>query len=342
MRGQIRMRSNKPISVFRRVFCFAAICLAMASMLASCLSAQSTTAGSSEKPGQVAATVNGEPIYKQDILDGIPADVDPEFVGDLRDTKLQRCITHMLIFQLAKAQKITYSDAEADKRVNYMRENPPSLGCACCRYPSLESFMQVNGFTLKELKQDIETKLILEQYADRLWEAKYSSEQARKKLIGEQREQAEKYYARIWHIFFNIIQKPDYPAQPTKVSDEMKTKAEAAWKRLQSGEPFADIARQVSEDQLSRDKGGALGLASKYAFGPEFADAVSQLKSGEYSKPFRSAWGYHIAKVEPLTDNDILEIAKMDFEDESSQKVVSKLQKQAKIVISEKPDQLQR
>ena len=147
-----------------------------------------------------------------------------------------------------------------------MRENPPSLGCACCRYPSLESFMQVNGFTLKELKQDIETKLILEQYADRLWEAKYSSEQARKKLIGEQREQAEKYYARIWHIFFNIIQKPDYPAQPTKVSDEMKTKAEAAWKRLQSGEPFADIARQVSEDQLSRDKGGALGLASKYAF----------------------------------------------------------------------------
>ena len=107
MRGQIRMRSNKPISVFRRVFCFAAICLAMASMLASCLSAQSTTAGSSEKPGQVAATVNGEPIYKQDILDGIPADVDPEFVGDLRDTKLQRCITHMLIFQLAKAQKIT-------------------------------------------------------------------------------------------------------------------------------------------------------------------------------------------------------------------------------------------
>lgn len=286
--------------------------------------------------------MNGEPIYARDVLAGLPKDSFNTAASDAADLKLERLINQTILRQFLNAKRLTVRENEVDKAIGVLRKYPPGMGYACCTYPSLESFMQASGYTLKELKQDIEAKLILEQYVDRLWELQYSSEETRKKLIGERRKQAEKYYARVWHIFFNTIQKPEYRADPAKVNDEMRTKAEAAWKRLQNGEPFADIAKQISEDQSSRNKGGELGLTSKYAFGPGFADALSRLKPDQYDKPFKSAYGYHIAKVEPLKDTDILEIAKMEFEDENCQKVLSKLQKQAKTVMTEKPAKAKR
>ena len=66
---------------------------------------------------------------------------------------------------------------------------------------------------------------------------------------------------------------------------------------LLNGADFEALARQESEDPGSAALGGRLG-----AFGPgemvkEFEDTSFGLKDGEISKPFRTAYGYHIVQT---------------------------------------------
>ncbi len=78
-----------------------------------------------------------------------------------------------------------------------------------------------------------------------------------------------------------------------------KTQATAqdVWVRLQRGANWDDLAVKESQDIGSANLGGKLprhykgdGLAA------EVADAAYALKDGEYSKPVKSAYGWHIVK----------------------------------------------
>lgn len=68
---------------------------------------------------------------------------------------------------------------------------------------------------------------------------------------------------------------------------------------------FADLALIYSEDVASASKGGDLGWISSYAVQPEFAQVVESLKINEISKPFKTVYGWHIAKLEDkkIVDN---------------------------------------
>ncbi len=61
--------------------------------------------------------------------------------------------------------------------------------------------------------------------------------------------------------------------------------------------PFADLARQFSDDKGTRASGGDIGyLTSLQTFYP-FENATYNTKIGSVSKPFRTQFGYHILKV---------------------------------------------
>lgn len=60
------------------------------------------------------------------------------------------------------------------------------------------------------------------------------------------------------------------------------------------GADFAAIARQYSEDPGSARNGGDLGWFGTGRMVPEFEDVAFSLKDGEISKPFTSAFGWHI------------------------------------------------
>ena len=75
---------------------------------------------------------------------------------------------------------------------------------------------------------------------------------------------------------------------------EKEEDAKAIIAKLDKGEKFADLAKQ-SKDPGSRDNGGELGWSSPKAYVPPFADAMSRLKKGEYTKdPVRTDFGYHV------------------------------------------------
>lgn len=83
-----------------------------------------------------------------------------------------------------------------------------------------------------------------------------------------------------------------------KQSDEQaKAKLEEAAKRLQAGEDFAVLAKELSQDPGSADNGGDLGFAGPGVYDPEFEKALYALNKGEVSAPVRSEFGWHLIKL---------------------------------------------
>ncbi len=77
-----------------------------------------------------------------------------------------------------------------------------------------------------------------------------------------------------------------------------RKKAEAVIKRLDKGEDFATVAKEVSDDPVSAKEGGDLGTFGKGVMVPEVEQAVFGMKVGERSsQPVRSSFGFHIIEL---------------------------------------------
>lgn len=66
--------------------------------------------------------------------------------------------------------------------------------------------------------------------------------------------------------------------------------------RLEKGESFANLARELSVDRGSGKKGGDLGLFGRGLMVKAFEDAAFKLNKGEISQPVKTEFGYHIIK----------------------------------------------
>lgn len=80
-----------------------------------------------------------------------------------------------------------------------------------------------------------------------------------------------------------------------KTTDEQaRTRIDEAARRLANGEDFATVADSMSD---CPGRGGDLGFFPRGQMVPEFEDVVFNLPPGQVSSPFRTPFGYHIARV---------------------------------------------
>lgn len=78
---------------------------------------------------------------------------------------------------------------------------------------------------------------------------------------------------------------------------EAKVLAERLYQRIESGEDFAELAKNFSEDPGSALNGGSLNWIDPNALVPEFREVMNNTASGEVSKPFKSQFGWHVLQV---------------------------------------------
>jgi len=79
---------------------------------------------------------------------------------------------------------------------------------------------------------------------------------------------------------------------------ESQAAADAALRRIQGGESFADVAREVSIDRASAVLGGTLEWNGARSFVPPFSDTVLALAPrGLSSTPIRTPFGWHVVEV---------------------------------------------
>lgn len=77
----------------------------------------------------------------------------------------------------------------------------------------------------------------------------------------------------------------------------VKKLAESVLAKVNAGGDFAALARQYSEDEGSKDRGGDLDFFARGAMVKEFEDAAWAMKPGETSGLVKTPYGYHIIRV---------------------------------------------
>jgi peptidyl-prolyl cis-trans isomerase D len=98
------------------------------------------------------------------------------------------------------------------------------------------------------------------------------------------------------HVAHILVRVPSVGG--SEAENQARAKVAAVIKRVQGGEDFAKVAKEVSEDTANAGQGGDLGWIGTGELVPQFEQAAFALKKGEVSAaPVRTPFGYHAIKV---------------------------------------------
>ena len=99
----------------------------------------------------------------------------------------------------------------------------------------------------------------------------------------------------------------------------VKTRIDAVYAQLVAGDRFEEVAKTVSEDKATAERGGAIGPIAINQYERSFEDAVFALANdGDYTKPVRTRLGWHIIKRTRKRPTLTLEQAKRKIETQIS------------------------
>lgn len=107
----------------------------------------------------------------------------------------------------------------------------------------------------------------------------------------------------------HLLMKVDAKATEAEAAKVLEA-IQAAETRIRNGEDFAAVAKELGQDGTAPN-GGDLGWFEAAQMVPEFSQAAFALEPGALSAPVRTAFGYHLIKVEdkkPATVRSLEEV----------------------------------
>lgn len=210
------------------------------------------------------AKIDGDAISKDELYDVM--------VKQYGAATVEQLIADKIVASEAKKQKITISDEELNKEVDKLKES----------YGGEEGFEQVlasNNTTVDVLKEDLKNYLTM------------------RKLIEPQIEITDEELK----TYFDENKDSLGEAEQVKASHiliEDESTAKEIKQKLADGADFAELAKEYSTDEGSKENGGELGFFPRGTMVTEFEDVAFSLPINEISEPVKSDYGYHIIKVE--------------------------------------------
>jgi peptidyl-prolyl cis-trans isomerase SurA len=89
--------------------------------------------------------------------------------------------------------------------------------------------------------------------------------------------------------------------------NEARNRLEELRARIVAGASFAELAREHSDDTLTRRQGGDMGWFQPFAFGPAIGEQLTRLADGELSPVFQSEAGFHLVQRMGSRTQDVTE-----------------------------------
>lgn len=265
------------------------------------------------------AVVNGEKITREDL------DKDPNTLQIMQQAKqqygedyakneeaksaiktqkeqiLDNMITQKVLAQKAKELNLYPTDAkvktDAEAQISKMKKQ--SFGNDETKY---KQALTQQGFTEQSLEDMFITQIRNQEIQDNI--SKYLV-----KGIKITDKQIEDYYNKNKS---NFTEKPD-TMHLEHILVKTKADADKVKARLKNGESFSKVAKEVSQDPGSKDKGGDLGTIS-YSdtnYDPQFMAGAKALKEGDISDPVQSSFGFHIIKCIEKTEYPVQKLSKV-------------------------------
>jgi peptidyl-prolyl cis-trans isomerase D len=94
----------------------------------------------------------------------------------------------------------------------------------------------------------------------------------------------------------HVLAKVDDGAPADQVA-AAKKKADDALARVKKGEDFAKVAKELSDDRGSAERGGDVGEFGPGVMAKPFEDAAFAAKKGELVGPVKTSFGFHVIEV---------------------------------------------
>lgn len=189
--------------------------------------------------------------------------------------------------------KVTVSDFEYVYNKNNVNNQADYSEKSLRDYLNLYENFRLKVKEAEALKIDTITSLKneLEGYRKQLSKSYLTDREISDKLINEAYERS-KTEVNASHILVRCEEN----ANPADTLAAYK-KIMAIKKRLDKGEPFEKVAKEVSEDPSAKNNGGNLGWFSVFGTIYPFENAVYTMKKGEVSQPVRTEFGYHLVQL---------------------------------------------
>ena len=271
----------------------------------------------------VMARVNGREITRAEVQKyfdnqtaGTPQAPGGEQATSLRLSILRQLIDDEILMQRAEKLGLLATDEEVNRRLNEIK--------APYTQEEFNKRLQDKKITLDDFKRDLRRSLTVDKVLNREITSKinitdlditnyYNAHKSEFNLIEPQ-----------YHLAHILVTVAPNPQVHNLKNDKARNDAEARKKiqmlvnRLDSGEDFATLAMQYSEDPETAGNGGDLGFTPESSLkgtDPATRDAISKLKPGQYSSIIpvvnpasRQLFGYRIVRLiakEPAGQRDL-------------------------------------
>jgi parvulin-like peptidyl-prolyl isomerase len=205
---------------------------------------------------------------------------------------VDQLISKTLVLQAARDAKITADPKVVAASIDEQRSQ---LGGP----EAFAKALAAAGLTEQELVQKETDRLIIQKYLETEMTKRAAVSDADAKAYYDANP---KEFAHPEEVKVRMILVKVNPAADPKEEAALKARAEDARKRVTSGEDFAKVASEISDDP-SKAKGGEIPTwIQKGRMLPDLEGPVWALKPGEVSQVLRSKYGYHIFKMESRRD----------------------------------------
>lgn len=280
---------------FKKLICLTLVfCMAIAVTACSKNNANKPQSDLIKQEG-VLATVNGKAITQEEYDESVAAYkkmvetqygegawdqvmADGKTMGDYYKDKaiMENMILELLLIDAAEKDGFAMTDeelkTELDVYKGYFKTDD-----------EYQEFLKTNEMTEEYLTEAIKKEYIINHYLEKNIETLAPTDDELKKIFEETKMSEQ---VRASHILLNT-----------------EEEAKAVKERLNKGENFEDVAKEVSVDP-SKDNGGDLDFFSYGDMVKEFSDAAFSMEIGDVSDPVKSQFGYHIIKVTDKKTDD--------------------------------------
>ena len=207
--------------------------------------------------------------------------------GELRKQSLDALVEERVLVTYARDNGVKVDDAEVDRAIGNIASSNKMTG------DQLRDRLRQQGVDYATFRAGIRDQITIERIRERevVSHIRVSDADVSNYVAKMRGDRTTAQQINLAQILVTVPEK----ASPA-VEAERKARAEQALARVRNGEPFDQVAREMSEDS-NKAKGGEMGSRPIDKYPDLFANAVTSVKVGATTDIFRSGAGFHILKV---------------------------------------------
>jgi parvulin-like peptidyl-prolyl isomerase len=198
----------------------------------------------------------------------------PEY-QTLKNQAVSYLVQRVEFAQEAEDMGVEVSDKDVDKRLAEIKKQ--YFGNSESKY---KKQLKQSGLTDEQVREDVRANLISDKLFKKVTEDVKASDADVRKYYDEHESQ------------YGVPEQRDI----AHILVKKKALADQLYARVKAGEDFSKLAKKYSQDPGSKAQGGKLTISKGQTVGP-FDQTAFLLRTGTYSRPVKTEFGYHIIKA---------------------------------------------